>query len=1422
MSDRGGGLTRDVILRISAQNLSTADFRTATNAVNELTAAVDKQVQAAAKGTVKEAELTAALSKLNDVSKNLQGFSKIIENLKGLDVQIAAQVQKLAEAKKAWEDQQATIAAADNVTQRMTTRLAGLERAHKAAETALQGQIARQQAYRNTLEQNGLDVQNLANAERQLLTVAEQAGIVVNKLTQARDNYAKILRQTKEAEQAAAAAAKAAAEAEAARVAEIRKAIAAIEARKQAEQAARLADVGAGTKQITDRAETERRIQREITEGAAKAATEQRAIRMAAVQAEVEANAKRREDANKTERAIAADRARAAAEVAEGARRGTPASAERMAEIRRNIEESSRLRQIEIRSEIEDERRRGIGVLGRMREDMAARRALRRQESEEQLAERRRTGGGQTSQPGFLGLRSYELTNLGYQATDVFQGAISGVGFGTIAAQQGPQIFQLFGLAALKWSPIIVAGFAAVTVAIGAFERMLREAAANREFGGLLAANAQSVNYNKEQLVDLGKAAHDMGMSWKDGIDAIKTAMSGNIAQDRIKSLLQAAQDVEDVYGTKAPEAMKQFVAGLSGSADELIKLGNEYRLFTPLEQEHIRRQVAAGNVEDARRFTIERLTQSMRERAKVATSDWTVETRKLSAAWDDFLVSIGKTQAFKDAYDWLVKIIGETAKLARQLDDITQNKPGARQGLWEYIVSNLIGERSLLKQATGIGMPTPASPTGAIPATEPVYLADTKLANPRNIKFDNEAMTALARVIAQASKELPEGYTVVPTSGERPGARVKGTGELSEHHYARAIDIKIVDPTGKDVPGSMSVATELYLKLDKAVEAQARRMLGNTPLAIGSTFDDAGHYSIAGPEAVANERKRGAGRGPTTSASAADASRSAPVSTGPTPDQADAGREALKQEKERYAIAHAISVEDEKQKEFARIEREVRQSNKDPVSAAGEIRIKQREVELKLQEEQQARQRKLEQEDIDRAKYLTEIRAAGEKAVAEARARGIEGYRELQRIEDDAKTREANRLNRIDQEKDRYQGIVTAIDNVKRSLDGAYGPDVQARIDAVRLKYKDLGEQIRRALRENVLTDKAPLEAELRRLPALQEREEFVARGKAYEDQAKAALAARNDLIQSYNKLYDVGAITLEEKNKGIEESYKRITPALTEATDSLEKWNQEARERGDVPAIQIDRTTAAIKEFRAETLYLSPFWKGLKSTIEDSFGSNLTEAFNTVSEAIGKAIAKTGEWKDVMVSLKTAAGSFFAGILKDIANYIIKYEALRLLQSAGMSLPGLGLGGVTTAATTAGGAAASSGGFFSFLSGAGGSIPAVLHGGGVVGITQAPRRPAQASWFERAPRYHTGAVVGLAANEQSAILQRGEEVLTRDSPRNVMNLRGGAAPDINIRNVLVADPELVPSHMGSLKGERVIMNVLTKNAATVRQLVR
>jgi hypothetical protein len=253
-------------------------------------------------------------------------------------------------------------------------------------------------------------------------------------------------------------------------------------------------------------------------------------------------------------------------------------------------------------------------------------------------------------------------------------------------------------------------------------------------------------------------------------------------------------------------------------------------------------------------------------------------------------------------------------------------------------------------------------------------------------------------------------------------------------------------------------------------------------------------------------------------------------------------------------------------------------------------------------------------------------------------------------------------------------------------------------------------------------------------------------------------------------------------------------------------------------LPASEIEKTLAMIDYMRDEMKYVDPELKELRKELIDSITTNESKAFDTVAEAIGGAIAKTKEWKDVWVSMRTAAIQFFADVLKDMAKFIIEAQMKKALSGLfsgsgeGGGLFGSLFGSATTATTGAAATTAMAPGT-TFL----------LHSGGIVGASGLPTRTASASWFDRAPRYHTGTVVGLAANEQAAILQNGEEVLTKDSPRNIRNWGAPAAPrDINIRNVLVADPELVPSHMGSARGEKVIMNVLKSNAATVRQLVR
>lgn len=71
-------------------------------------------------------------------------------------------------------------------------------------------------------------------------------------------------------------------------------------------------------------------------------------------------------------------------------------------------------------------------------------------------------------------------------------------------------------------------------------------------------------------------------------------------------------------------------------------------------------------------------------------------------------------------------------------------------------------------------------------------------------------------------------------------------------------------------------------------------------------------------------------------------------------------------------------------------------------------------------------------------------------------------------------------------------------------------------------------------------------------------------------------------------------------------------------------------------------------------------------------------------------------------------------------------------------------------------------------------GTFPAPTnHAGGIAG-TGSPKRVSP--WvFANAPRYHSGGIAGLASNEVPAILQRGEEVLTRDDPRHIANQRSG-----------------------------------------------
>ena len=99
-------------------------------------------------------------------------------------------------------------------------------------------------------------------------------------------------------------------------------------------------------------------------------------------------------------------------------------------------------------------------------------------------------------------------------------------------------------------------------------------------------------------------------------------------------------------------------------------------------------------------------------------------------------------------------------------------------------------------------------------------------------------------------------------------------------------------------------------------------------------------------------------------------------------------------------------------------------------------------------------------------------------------------------------------------------------------------------------------------------------------------------------------------------------------------------------------------------------------------------------------------------------------------------------------------------------------------------------------------------------------------AGLFANAPRYHSGGVVGLRADEQPSILQKGEEVLSKSDPRNVMNGggNGGGGGGGNIQQTLVAtlDPDSVIQHSKNSGGlKTAVFDILAENPGETKQLI-
>jgi len=244
-----------------------------------------------------------------------------------------------------------------------------------------------------------------------------------------------------------------------------------------------------------------------------------------------------------------------------------------------------------------------------------------------------------------------------------------------------------------------------------------------------------------------------------------------------------------------------------------------------------------------------------------------------------------------------------------------------------------------------------------------------------------------------------------------------------------------------------------------------------------------------------------------------------------------------------------------------------------------------------------------------------------------------------------------------------------------------------------------------------------------------------------------------------------------------------RKISPFeyLNQVGELEQKGAGKAEEVGDPD--RVEAFAEAAKNARAEVFDLDK----MVSNAADSLTSGLEGLF--------------GDFISGTKSAKEAFSDFAQGVLMDIGKMIGKL----LVQLAIQSMLSAFSGGTSTAAS----------GAFSGLLNAG-----VNHSGGLAGSGNR-RRLAPAGWFSGAPKYHTGGVVGLKANEVPIVAERGEEILTESDPRHRKNQGKNSSvkeekQPINVINML-DNSAIARAALESPEGERMVLNIIKANKGSL-----
>lgn len=356
---------------------------------------------------------------------------------------------------------------------------------------------------------------------------------------------------------------------------------------------------------------------------------------------------------------------------------------------------------------------------------------------------------------------------------------------------------------------------------------------------------------------------------------------------------------------------------------------------------------------------------------------------------------------------------------------------------------------------------------------------------------------------------------------------------------------------------------------------------------------------------------------------------------------------------------------------------------------------------------------------------------------------------------------------------------MATELDRVRERLAELSAETLEERLALIRSEFDELVAYLVASGNEAGLASVN----ELVGLLEAQERANFQKeQQRGLEEEVNDLLEFRRDLMDRIEFLRsqgDAGAITaageLEQQLAGVD----------TQLQAALDKALAFARALGD------EATVVSLQRISDSLVEIQDQWANAEQ-LNQQFASGASDAFLTLGTEIGKAADGVQSWGDAFRNAGDAFRQFVADFLRRIADAILQAAILKAITGSVSGGDG-GIGGAIV-----------------------NGIGAMFHDGGIVGQGGQPRAISPA-WFENARRYHEGGVAGLKPNEVPAILERGEEVLTRNDPRHATNGGGSNQQPVRIINTFDA-AEMVGEGLSTPAGERVIMNFMSRNRQKIK----